>query len=386
MTRRKTRSSRRRLKPLTAPGAPPGTLTIDPDSPAPAIHVLAYGKDAFVEKNVARTADLRELIGKFPVLWVNVDGLGDLSVLVQLAEMFDLHPLAMEDVVNVHQRAKVDQFGSRTFLVSHMVRMEESLELEQISMFVGPNFVISFQERPGWDCLEPVRERVRKCVTRVREAGPGYLAYSLLDAVVDHYFPVLEAYGERLETLEDQILLHPDRGAVAEVHDVKRELLNVRRSIWPQREALNVMVRDDIANFDPETRLYLRDVYDHAVRIIDLVETYREICSDLMDLYLSSVSNRMNEVMKVLTVISTLFIPLTFIAGVYGMNFDPDSSPWNMPEVRWYLGYPLCVGLMVVVSIAQLYFFYKRGWIGRGKWGAQPLFPPTPSSNPPVSR
>ncbi|MCY2964028.1 MAG: magnesium/cobalt transporter CorA, partial [Planctomycetota bacterium] len=271
-------------------------------------------------------------------------------------------------------------------LVSHMVRLEETLELEQISMFVGPNFVISFQERPGWDCLEPVRERVRKCVTRVREAGPGYLAYSLLDAVVDHYFPVLEAYGERLETLEDQIILQPDRSAVAEVHDVKRELLNVRRSIWPQREALNVMVRDDIANFDPETRLYLRDVYDHAVRIIDLVETYREICSDLMDLYLSSVSNRMNEVMKVLTVISTLFIPLTFIAGVYGMNFDPDSSPWNMPEVRWYLGYPLCMGLMAVVSIAQLYFFYRRGWIGRGKWGAQPLFPPTQSSNPPVSR
>lgn len=375
MTRHKLKSHRKKVKRRAAPGTPPGTITIDPLAPVPTIRIQAYGRESYVERQIAKVDDLRDMLGKWPVLWVNVDGLGDLHTLQKLAEIFDLHPLAMEDAVNVHQRAKVDVFGSRTFLVTQMLRMVDSLELEQISIFVGPNFLISFQEKPGWDCLEQVRERIRKCVTRIRDAGPGYLAYSLLDAVVDHYFPILEVYGEKLELLEDEIILQPDRRAIAEVHNIKRELLGIRRAIWPQREALNILVRDEVPNFDAETRIYLRDVYDHAVRIIDLVETYREICSDLMDLYLSSVSNRMNEVMRVLTVISTLFIPLTFIAGVYGMNFDPETSPWNMPELRWYLGYPLCILLMVFVSIGQMIFFWRRGWIGRGKWGEQALAP-----------
>lgn len=375
MSRRKPRSSRRPGFRTARPGAPPGTINVETHTLPSAIHAIAYGKEIAVERNCRTIADLDDLIDRYPVLWVNVDGLGDLAALVGLAKRFELHPLAMEDVVNVHQRAKIDQFGSCTFLVSHMVRAGEFLELEQVSLFVGKNFVISFQEQPGWDCLEPVRERIRKNVTRIREAGPGYLAYSLLDAVVDNYFPVLEALGERLETLEDEIILNPSREMVAQVHDLKRMLLNLRRSIWPQREALNVLIRDDVPHFDHESRLYLRDVYDHSVRIIDLIETYREICSDLMDLYLSSISNRMNEVMRVLTVISTLFIPLTFIAGVYGMNFDPDSSRWNMPELRWYLGYPLCMGLMAVVTIGQLIFFWRRGWIGQGRWQSQPLIP-----------
>jgi magnesium transporter len=366
------------------PGTPPGTITIDPNAEPSTLHVLAYGRDDYIDQKLNQVSEIRQYLGRYPVVWVNVDGLGNLAMLMQLAEMFELHPLAMEDVVNVHQRAKVEPFGNRTFLVSRMVRLGDSLEPEQISLFVGPNFVVSFQERSGWDCLESVRERIRRKVTRIREAGPGYLAYSLLDAVVDNYFPVLEAFGERLETLEDRIILAPDRAAIAEVHDVKRELLTIRRSIWPQREALNVLVRDDVPNFDADCRLYLRDVYDHAVRIIDLVETYREICSDLMDLYLSSVSNRMNEVMRVLTVISTLFIPLTFIAGLYGMNFDPDSSPWNMPELRWYFGYPLCIALMIAISAAQFYFFYRKGWIFGGKWDG-PVLPTDSNGHKPHS-
>jgi magnesium transporter len=357
-------SWRRKMKRRTQPGAPPGTLTVDPAAPRPVIRLMAYGPDRFIERDIAHVDELREFVGHWPVCWVNVDGLGDALTLERLADLFQLHPLAMEDVVNTHQRAKVDQFGELTFIVTHMVELTDHFESEQVSLFLGPNFVITFQERPGWDCLEPVRDRIRKQVLRVREAGPGYLTYAILDAVIDHYFPVLEAYGERLESLEDKIVGQPGRGVVGEVHAVKRELLYLRRAIWPQREALNTLVRDDIPHISAETRLYLRDVYDHAVRIIDLVETYREVCSDLMDLYLSSISNRMNEIMKVLTVISTIFIPLTFIVGVYGMNFNTAASPWNMPELNWHFGYPLCLALMAVITVGQFVFFWRKGWIG----------------------
>lgn len=357
-------SWRRRLKRRAQPGTAPGTLTVDPDAPRPVIRLMAYGPDRFLERDIAHVDELRDFLGHWPVCWVNVDGLGDALTLERLAALFQLHPLAMEDVVNTHQRAKVDQFGELTFIVTHMVELSDHFESEQVSLFLGPNFVITFQERPGWDCLEPVRDRIRKQAMRVRESGPGYLAYAILDAVIDHYFPVLEAYGERLETLEDRIVGHPDRSVVAEVHSVKRELLYLRRAIWPQREALNTLVRDEIPHINAETRLYLRDVYDHAVRLIDLVETYREVCSDLMDLYLSSISNRMNEIMKVLTVISTIFIPLTFIVGIYGMNFNTQVSPWNMPELNWYLGYPLCLALMAVITVGQFMFFRRKGWIG----------------------
>lgn len=354
---------KRRVKPGTAPG----TLSVDPEAPRPEIQLMAYGPERVLERSITDVDQLREYVGKWPVCWVNVDGLGDRTTLERIASLFQLHPLAMEDTVNTHQRAKVDQFGEVTFMVTHMAELGEHFEVEQVSLFLGSNFVITFQERPGWDCLEPVRDRIRRHVLRIRDAGPGYLAYSILDAVVDHFFPVLEAYGERLEALEDAIVGHPDRGTIADVHSVKRDLLYLRRAIWPQRDALNTLVRDDIPHINAETRLYLRDVYDHAVRIIDLVEIHREVCSDLMDLYLSSISNRMNEVMKVLTVISTVFIPLTFIVGVYGMNFDKDASPWNMPELEWYFGYPLCLLLMAGITAAQFVFFKRKGWIGTGK-------------------
>jgi magnesium transporter len=274
-------------------------------------------------------------------------------------------------VVNVHQRSKVDTFGDRTFIVTHMLRMVEHLQSEQLSLFLGPNFVITFQEEAGWDCFEPLRDRIRKQVAKLCAAGPGHLAYAILDAVIDHYFPVLEIFGERLESLEDRILLNPDRAVVGEIHDLKRELLHVRRAVWPQREALNTLVRDEIPHINAEARLYLRDCYDHCVRIIDLVETYREVCSDLMDLYLSSISNRMNEIMKVLTIISTVFIPLTFIVGIYGMNFDT-SSPYNMPELKWRWGYSLCLVVMVVITIGQVLFFRRKGWIGSPRPPAGP--------------
>ena len=351
----------------TPPGAAPGSVIINPADPKPEINVIAYGPNSFLEKQIGLPSELLNLRRDYPFLWVNIDGLGSAEVLREMAEMFGMHPLALEDIVNRHQRAKVEQYGEQTFLVTHMINLNAHLESEQISIYFGKDFLLTFQERPGWDCLDSVRERLRKGAGRLRSLGAGYLAYSLLDAVIDHYFPVLEQYGDRLEELEDRIILTPHAKLTAEIHGLKRELLFLRRTIWPQREALNSLIRDDNPQIDEETKLYLRDVYDHAIRIIDLVETYREVCSDLMDLYLSSISNRMNEIMKVLTVISTIFIPLTFIVGVYGMNFDTELSPWNMPELKWRYGYVACLVLMAFISIGQIAFFRRKGWIGQPK-------------------
>ena len=346
------------------PGAPPGSVIVDPQAPKPKMRVIAYGPERYVEKEIVDPDDVRAFLDQWPVCWINVDGLGDAALLQGLAEIVRLHPLALEDVVNLHQRAKVEQYDEQTFIVTHMVQLREQLGIEQLSLYLGKNFVVTFQQEPEWDCLEPVRERIRKGYSQMRQKGPGYLAYSLIDAVIDHYFPVLESYGERLETVEDQILLHPNQQRMSELHEIKRELLNLRRVLWPLRDALNTLLRDPIPHIDAETRVYLRDCYDHVLRILDFVETDREVCSDLMDLYLTSISNRMNEIMKVLTVLATIFIPLTFIAGVYGMNFDTEVSPWNMPELEWEYGYPACLAVMLVITVGLLVYFRRKGWIG----------------------
>ncbi|MDB5386274.1 MAG: magnesium and cobalt transport protein CorA, partial [Planctomycetaceae bacterium] len=267
-------------------------------------------------------------------------------------------------VINVHQRAKLEHYSEHQFLVFHQIEMTDKLLTEQISLFLGKDFVITFQEEPG-DCLEPVRERIRNGVGMIRSLGPDYLAYAILDASVDHYFPVLEHFGEQLDDLEQQIISSPETTTMNEIHEIKRQLLTLRRKIWPLRDALNTLVRDPVPQVTEMTRIYLRDCYDHVMRIIDLLEMYRELGSDLLEFQLSSVSYKINEVMRVLTVIATIFIPLTFIAGVYGMNFDPSVSPWNMPELKWYFGYPLAMGLMGAVALGSLYFFYQQGWLGR---------------------
>ncbi len=358
MSRRPHRRRRRHLPPGTAPG----TLHVDPDAPRPMIQVLAYGPDGVVEDTVEEPEDLGRYLGRWPVTWVNVDGLGDAATLERLGAVFGLHRLALEDVVHVHQRAKVEQYGDRVFIVARMVRRGEVLEGEQLSLFLGAHAVVTFQERPG-DVFEAVRERIRHSGKKIRTAGADYLAYALLDAVVDGYFPVLEEFGERLEQLEERIFARPDETTVTALHQVRRELLDLRRSVWPQRDALNALMRDEVEPFAEETRLYLRDVYDHAVRVIDLVETYRESASSLMDVYLSSLSHRMNEVMKILTIIATIFIPLSFIAGVYGMNFDPEVSPWNMPELGWSFGYPLALAIMLAVACGLVWYFRRKRWL-----------------------
>jgi magnesium transporter len=358
--RRRWRTSVRRR---TAPGASPGTIAPDPEASRPIIQVLAYGEEDFVERRLDSVEQAAEFAHKWPVVWINVDGLGDAATVEELGQMFNLHRLALEDVVNVHQRAKVEQYAEHLFLVARMVEFVEGrLASEQMSVFLGPNWVLTFQERLG-DCFGPVRERIRQKRGRIRSAGPDYLAYALIDAVVDNYFPALERYGERLDELEAEVMAEPTRETVDRIHEVRSDLLLLRRSIWPHREAMAVLARDENPLITPETRIYFRDCYDHTIQIIDLLEADRELCSDLRDFYLSVISNRMNEVMKLLTIIATIFIPLSFIAGVYGMNFDSSASPWNMPELHWRYGYPVTLIVMAVLGLGMLYYFWRKGWL-----------------------
>ncbi len=346
------------------PGAPPGTLTHDPHAEKTRIDVIAYGPDKFLEQEVTDLAIIPNLLKEYSIVWINVDGLSAIDKIEQIAHIFQLHPLAIEDVVNCQQRPKVEIYGKSQFIVSRIISLNAHLEIEQLSIFLGDKYVVSFQEIPG-DCLNPLRDRLRKGYGQIRSQGSDQLAYGILDAVVDGYFPVLEKYGEMLEDLEEEILTNPSRHTIALMHDLKRNLLLIRRAVWPMRETVNELIRDESPLISKDTRVYLRDTYDHVIRVMDFIETYRELCSDLMDVYLSSVSNRTNEVMKVLTIIATIFIPPTFIAGVYGMNFNPARSPWNMPELEWYFGYPLSLLLMASVTAGMLIYLFKSGWVGQ---------------------
>ena len=237
----------------------------------------------------------------------------------------------------------------------------EGFGLEQVSIIVGKYYLLTLQEDPEEDCFHPVRRRIKFKKGNIRTQGTDYLAYALWDAIIDGFFPILEAYGERIENLEDEEIISPTEKTLAKIYQIKRELLALRRAIWPQRTAINRLIRDGSSLIGDDVSVYLRDCYDHIIQIIDVIETYRELASSLTDVYLSAVSNKMNEVMKLLTVISTIFIPLTFIAGIYGMNFE--VSPWNMPELSWYLGYPLCWTLMITIAASLCYFFWRKGWL-----------------------
>jgi len=368
----------------TPPGAAPGTLVADPAAPKPIVRLLAYGPAGCVERELRTIAEVNQIpqfVEQYPVTWINVEGLGDADVVSRIGKIFELHPLALEDVLNTHQRSKVEQYGDTLFIVARVIEGGVRLESDQLGMFLGKRFVVTFQHLIG-DCLDPVRDRIRQGRGIIRTSGADYLAYSLLDSVVDSYFPILEAFGEEIESLEEAIISEKDDGIISAIHDVKGKLLLIRRSVWPLREALHVLARDPIPVIQSETRIYLRDCMDHTYQMIDLLETYRELASDLLDLYHSSLSNRMNEVMQVLTVIATIFIPLTFIVGVYGMNFDTHVSPWNMPELEWYWGYPAIWAVMLAVAGGLLVFFRRKGWLGGRKRRAYKPVQPVDGGKP----
>lgn len=347
------------------PGALPGTLTIEDDAPPPVITLIDYCEDSATRIPINEPEEAIPYLDAESVSWVDVKGLGSEDVLKRLGDIFNLHPLVLEDIVNVPQRPKVEEYGDQLLLITRMVTLKDSgrgFFTEQVSFILGKNYLLTVQEEPEYDSFGPVRERIRLGKGTIRSRGADYLAYCLLDSIVDGFFPVLETYGEELEELEDEVVAKPVRTTLEKIHTIKRELLNLRRSIWPMRDAISALIRDGEDLLQDEARMYLRDCYDHAVQVLDMVETYREVASSLMDVYVSSVGNRMNELMKQLTLISSIFIPLTFIAGVYGMNFNPDASPWNMPELNWYWGYPLCWAVMLLTSAGLLFYFWKRGW------------------------
>ncbi|MCA9592704.1 MAG: magnesium/cobalt transporter CorA [Myxococcales bacterium] len=347
----------------TAPGSAPGTLSADPNAPKPSISVMAFDADRLEERSLQDASEIRPFLEKYPVTWINVDGLGDADVIGSVGEVLGLHPLSLEDVLNVHQRAKLEEYEDYLYVVARQVQPGDEIVTEQLSVFLGARFVVTLQEEAG-DCFDPVRDRIRKALGKVRKAQCDYLAYAVLDAVVDHYFPVLEGVSDRLELLEEEAIHEPRSDLPARLQHARHELLTLRRAVWPLREALSTLYRDDTPLVSDDTRVYLRDCYDHVIQVLDVLETHREIASGLMDIYLSSVSNRMNEVMKVLTVIATIFIPLTFVSSIYGMNFDPHRSRWNMPELEWDYGYPFALGLMLLMAAALLFYFRKKGWLG----------------------
>lgn len=349
----------------TLPGAVPGTLAPPADARPTRIEVLAYGPEAIREARVETPEQARAQVGQHPVVWIRVVGLGDVELLRRVGRAFGIHDLALEDVVHVHQRPKLEEFDHHDFIVVRVPAAAGSPETRQVSLFLGDGFLLSFEEEEV-AAFRPVRERIERDRGRLRARGADYLAYALLDAAIDAFFPVLEQQGERVEELEDWLTAAPTGERVGEIHEVRRELLGLRRVLWPAREMVGSLTRGQSPRISDETALHLRDCYDHTVQLLDVLETYREVATGLLDLYLSAVSYRLNEIMKVLTIIATIFIPLGFIAGVYGMNFDPSVSPFNMPELRWRFGYPFALGLMLAVAGAFVIWFRRLGWLGAG--------------------
>jgi magnesium transporter len=356
--RRDAAFSRRSL-----PGSAPGTLIVDPNAPKSKIHLIAYGPEKIIEKDVEDAQTVRPIINQWPVTWINVAGLGDLSVITHLGEIFNLHRLTLEDVINVHQRPKVEQYKDYCYIVVRAVHDKEGYASEQVSIFLGRNFVLSFQEQTA-EYFDPIAVRIREGKGRIRIAGPDHLAYALMDAIIDGYFPLLERYGELVESLEDAIVARPVGRLIEQIHELRHGLLLLRRAAWPLREAMTMLYREPIPLISDDERIYLRDCYDHMVQIIDLLENYRDVTSGLMEVYLSSISNRTNEIMKVLTIISAVLLPMTLIAGIYGMNFNPHASFWNMPELEWKWGYPFALGFMALVALILLFYFRIKGWLG----------------------
>ena len=346
-------------------GAGPGTLLLHPDAEPPVITITRYGPEKVDTQYVATADEIKRLCGEgYPVTWINIDGLADLDLITAIGDMFDFHRLAIEDVLNITQRPKTEDYGNFLFVINRMPALngDDEVEIEQISYFLKEGVLVTFQEAVG-DCWNPVRERIRMARGIIRNEKADYLLYALLDSVVDAYFPILEHYGDKVEALNDRIMDHADPREIREMHKIRQELINLRRAIWPQRDVFSSLMRDQKRFVGETTAIYLRDCYDHAVQLLDLVETYREIAATSMELYISSVNNRMNEIMKVLTIIATIFIPLSFIASVYGMNFDPHKSPFNMPELEWEYGYVFALGLMASVALGLLYMFWRNGWL-----------------------
>jgi magnesium transporter len=348
-------------------GQPPGTLIHigEKKTERAKITIIDYDEAHFEEKEAETVKECFPFKDIPSVTWINIDGIHQVEITEKIGKHFNLHPLILEDILNTGQRPKVEDFEEYLYAVLKMLyydNKDSEIKAEQISLIVGSNFVISFQEQEG-DVFNPIRERIRGSKGRIRKMGADYLAYALLDSIVDSYFLILEKLGEEIEDMEEELVENPTPATSMGIHRLKSELIFLRKSIWPLREVISGLERGESPLIKESTGIYLRDVYDHTIQVIDTIETYRDIVSGMVDTYLSSLSNRMNEVMKVLTVIAVIFIPLTFIAGIYGMNFNPEASPWNIPELNWRYGYLSALGVMVLVALGMIIYFKRKKWL-----------------------
>jgi magnesium transporter len=320
---------------------------------------MAYDQTRLEEKQLKRIEDCFAYKDTPPVSWINIDGLHDVELIEKIGTHFNIHPLTQEDIVNTGHRPKVEDFEEYLYLVFKMLKFDETsghITSEQVSLIVGPHYLLSFQETEG-DVFNSVRERIRKGRVQIRKSGPDYLAYALIDAVVDHYFLILEKTGERIEHFEEQLHAQPTPEILQAIYDLKRELIYFRKQVWPIREVLSTWQKAESSIVEEANKVFIRDVYDHTIQVIDTIESFRDIISGVMDLYLSTVSNKMNEVMKVLTIMATIFIPLTFVAGIYGMNFK------YMPELEWKWSYPMLWILLVVIFCGMIFYFKRKKWL-----------------------
>ncbi len=366
------RQRRRHLAKNKPPsGSRPGTLVLPEGSPATRVRGVRYGAGELEEREIRDARELRSFAehqgpeapeAPEAIVWIDVQGLGSREVLQWVADAFQLHPLVLSDIVHVPQRPKAESYDGTVFLVARRLRWKgdahDACDELQVSLVFGPRHVLTFQERED-EVLEPVLARLRQDGGQMRRMPADYLVYAILDAIIDDYFPIMDKLGERLEALEMRVVEHPSRQLLAELAFLRADLLAIRRDVWPQREALHALVRGDVGKVSEPVRLYLRDCHDHIVQVAEVIEIYRELASGLQNVYLTSIANRTNEVMKVLTIIATLFIPLTFIVGVYGMNFR------YMPELDWPWAYPALWAVMIGTGIAMLLWFRRKGWIGR---------------------
>ena len=345
-------------------GLPPGTIIYvgREKTEKTRLKITTYSEGHFEEKEAETIEEIFDLTSKPGVTWINVDGLQRVDIIEKIGKRFGLHPLTLEDIANTEQRPKMEDFENYLYIVLRMLQynqQENEVVSEQLSLILGSNWVISFQENLG-DVFDSVRDRLRNDKGKIRKLSADYLLYTLIDAVVDNYFSVLEKMGEKIEDIEDQLIANPQPLTVQTIHNLRRQSIFLRKSVWPLRELVNSLERCESGLIKNTTDIYLRDVYDHTIQVIDSVETFRDTLSGMLDIYLSSVSNRMNEVMKVLTIIATIFIPLTLIAGVYGMNFT------DMPELKSSWGYPLVLLSMVMITVGMLSYFRKKKWILQG--------------------
>lgn len=356
----------KKIKQRKKPGAAPGTVEHIGERYLDKIQIAVHDYDEEQIQNISidNIQKVQPFLETSSQTWIKISGLHNIEKLKSIWNFFGLHPLIQEDIVNTFQQPKVDFYDNCLFFVLPMFTYSKGkhrIQTEQISFVLGKNYVISFQETDK-TYFKPILDRLSVEGSRIRKLGADYLTYALIDAVVDYYFNIIDNIAEEMENLEDELLKDPDENLLNQIHKIRRETIFFRKSIRPLRDALNAIIRDDSRYISDHTKLYLRDVYDHLIQIIDNIENYRDMVLGLHDMYMSQVSNRMNEVMQVLTIIATIFIPLTFIAGIYGMNFNPETSPYNMPELNWYWGYPASLAVMGIVAIIMIIYFKQKDW------------------------